>query len=238
MLYTWLGAVLLGRISCSPVTVSGSSALGSQDTVTGSQTTNAPACYKTKSGECGDPLTQSDCGEGEWLLLGEAGVLECREKYCQPEQVLIDGKCFAIDDISICPGSGEEISVNAKGEASCQCKDGWSRRTGSNNSPVWATMMSQGECYQEITDSDYNDFEYDDDDDVVGRVPRSTEFGTDYTDDDCARTGTCDTCNKTWIKKNSCVKMRRKRTCEEFKQKMEDKKCITMCKPKTFFGRK
>merc|ERR1719474_1566196 len=119
-LYTWLGAVLLGRISISQVTGSPAGVIGSS----GSQATNSPACYKTKSGECGDPLTQGDCGEGEWLLLGEAGVLECKKKYCQLEQVLIDGKCFAIDDISICPGSGEEIFVNVKGEVSCQCKDG------------------------------------------------------------------------------------------------------------------
>ena len=77
-----------------------------------SATSGSPVfCYKTQSGECGEPLSQGDCGPGEWLVLGEFGTLECLERVCHPGQVLIDGKCLAIDDTSVCTGSGEIQNV-------------------------------------------------------------------------------------------------------------------------------
>jgi len=137
-LFILLGSVSLGNISASP------------------------ACYRTQSGECGEPLSKGDCGDGEWLVLGQSGVLECEERDCHPEQVLIDGLCLDIDHSSNCTGSGEAIFVNAKGELSCQCKDGWSRntRSGGDDHPVWGeqgdqriprTLMSKGSCFQEFT---------------------------------------------------------------------------------------
>ena len=78
---------------------------------------------------------------------------------------------------------GEIISVNAKGVVSCQCKDGWSRDTTSDNSPVHRTLLSQGDCFQELADSDYEDFEYDEDYSVVSRLPRSARCSfKDYDD--------------------------------------------------------
>merc|ERR1712215_598702 len=139
-LYTLLGAILLGKIACSP------------------------SCYRTKSGECREHLSQGDCGDGEWLVPGEGGVLECQERDCHPRQVLIDGRCLDINGPSVCTGAGEEISVNAMGEVSCQCEDGWSR-----NKIYDIPSVSQGDCVQDIT---YADFEYDEDNAVVSRVPR------------------------------------------------------------------
>ena len=75
--------------------------------VVGSQVTGSKDCYKTKSGKCGDPLTQGDCGEGEWLILGDSGVLECKGRDCQKDQIPIDKKCLGIDDIYICTGPGK-----------------------------------------------------------------------------------------------------------------------------------
>ena len=68
--------------------------------------TASPACYRTQSGECGEPLSKGDCGEREWLVLGQSGVLECEERDCHPELVLIDGLCLDIDHSSNCTGSG------------------------------------------------------------------------------------------------------------------------------------
>jgi len=143
--------------------------------------TGSPACYKTKSGECVEHLSQGDCGDGEWLVPGEGGVLECQERHCHPQQVLIDGECLDIGDPYVCTGAGEEISVDGKGEVSCQCEDGWSRSKTSDNPPV-----NQGECVKDITDADYEDFEYDDDNAVLIRVPRDDyELGTPCTGKNC-----------------------------------------------------
>ena len=75
---------------------------------TGFPTLVSPDCYRTKSGECGEPLAQGDCGDGEWLVLGEGGVLVCQERVCPPGKVLIQGKCLAIvEDSTICSGLGK-----------------------------------------------------------------------------------------------------------------------------------
>ena len=54
---------------------------------------------------------------------------------------------------------GEAMFLNAKGAASCQCKDGWGRnsREGNTNQITWgqddtkATVKSGGRCFQEFT---------------------------------------------------------------------------------------
>merc|ERR1719233_322863 len=138
LLFMLFGSVLLGKI------------------------TSSTACYKTRSGECGEPLSKGECGDREWLVLGQSGLLECQERDCHPEKVLIDGLCLDIDYTSNCTGSGEAIFINAKGELSCQCKDGWGRNTRAqdDNPPVWGeqgvqrvprTLASKGACFQEFT---------------------------------------------------------------------------------------
>ena len=79
---------------------------GSPARVTRYQATDAPDCSKTKSGECGEPLSQGDCGAGEWLVLGEDGDLECQKIVCDPKQVLVDGEC--LENTSVCTRSGNQ----------------------------------------------------------------------------------------------------------------------------------
>ena len=84
--------------------------------VTGISVTSSPTrsptlasqdCYRTESGECGEPLAQGDCGDGEWLVLGEGGVLVCQERVCPPGKVLIQETCLDIEDSAICSGLGK-----------------------------------------------------------------------------------------------------------------------------------
>ena len=70
--------------------------------------------------------------------------------------------------------------MNSNGEVSCQCKEGWSRSR-PDNYPVWGTLMSEGDYFQEL--ADYDDLEDDKDYDVVVRVPRSAV--------DCRHIRTC-----------------------------------------------
>jgi len=117
------------------------------------------SCFRTKTGKCGEPLSQGDCNEGEWLVLGESGILECRDRDCHPEEVMIEGICRHVDDKSMCDGAGEAIFINARGEPHCQCKAGWGRNNrrqhassrilGKHRNIV--TIKSGGECFQEFT---------------------------------------------------------------------------------------
>jgi len=117
------------------------------------------SCYKTKTGKCGEPLSQGDCSTQEWLVLGESGILECRYRECHPEEVMIEGKCRHVDDTTMCNGSGEAIFLNARGEPQCQCKAGWGRnsRRQQGSSRILGkgrkivTIKSGGECFQEFT---------------------------------------------------------------------------------------
>ena len=90
----------------------GSPATGSPVEVTSSiEPQGFPDCYKTRSGECGESHVQGqgDCGEGEGLVLGYSGLLECQKRDCHPEKILKDGKCLDKDETSasICTGSGK-----------------------------------------------------------------------------------------------------------------------------------
>ena len=126
--------------------------------------------------------------------------------------------------------SGEEIFISAKGEVSCQCKDGWIRSTRSDNMPVSGTQMSHGDCFQDITDSDYDDFEYDEDYDVVGRLPRSP---ADYTVVfGCMATSICNDCNGTYLKSCEKAKSGKGKDCTECTRKQVNQKCLQKCEKK------
>ena len=81
-------------------------------------------CYKTENGECHKPLTQGICKVGYWLVASDSNILECVERQCGDEEVMIEGECQDIFDESLCAGFGEAIFLNAKGEPSCECKEG------------------------------------------------------------------------------------------------------------------
>ena len=117
-------------------------------------------CYKTDNGDCHKPLTQGNCKDGYWLVASDSNILECVGRQCGGEEVMIEGECQDIFDESLCGGLGEAIFLNAKGEPSCECKEGWGRkeRKEEENMIVWggkknimkiATVKSGGRCYQE-----------------------------------------------------------------------------------------
>ena len=79
-------------------------------------------------------------GEREWLVLGQSGVLECEERDCHPEQVLIDGLCLDIDHSSNCTGSGN---------TTCMLLDKHDLLQYSStliNIPTWAYKISYNLC--------------------------------------------------------------------------------------------
>ena len=86
-------------------------------------------------------------------------MLECVDRQCGPEEVMIDGECYNVDEKSFCPGIGEAIFLNERGEPSCQCKDGWGRKERENlkKKLVWGDKSEEnivdtgGRCYQELT---------------------------------------------------------------------------------------
>ena len=59
-------------------------------------------------------------------------MLECVDRQCGPEEVMIDGECYNVDEKSFCPGIGEAIFLNERAEPSCQCMDGWRRKKRGN----------------------------------------------------------------------------------------------------------
>ena len=82
--------------------------------------------------------------------------------------------------------------------------------------------MSYGGCVQEVTDFDYVDFEYDEDYDVVARVPRAAEchFG-DYE--------IVSTCTARQCCCNGCVKLCDGIKCQKGKKKKCEKVSVWEC---------
>ena len=114
-------------------------------------------CYKLSDGKCGVPLTQGECLTNQWLLERE-GVLKCVDRDCNEDNVLLEGECKNILDLSLCAGNGEAVFLNSRGEPTCQCLEGWGRQKMVDNeiTAVWkgtteASVQSQGDCYQEFT---------------------------------------------------------------------------------------
>ena len=71
---------------------------------------------------------------------------------------MVKGKCYHVDEKTLCLGRGEAMFLNVRGEPSCQCKDGWGRKKGkSSNLLVFGAkrqsteVKSGGQCYQEFT---------------------------------------------------------------------------------------
>ena len=76
---------------------------------------------------------------------------------------MLEGDCEDIYDESFCAGFGEAIFLNAKGEPSCECQEGWGRRGkweekvelvvwGGNKDIVKKDRVKTGgRCYQEYT---------------------------------------------------------------------------------------
>ena len=71
---------------------------------------------------------------------------------------MIDGKCENIHNESFCHGPGEAIFLNSKAEPTCQCRDGWGKRSKEFRKlgPFWSrrkrgVFNDVGRCYQEFT---------------------------------------------------------------------------------------
>ena len=94
--------------------------------------------------------------EDEWLVASESGILECVVRECGPEEVMVEGKCYHVDETTLCQGRGEAIFLNVRGVPSCQCKDGWGwkKKKVSDNFVFGAKkqVKSGGQCYQEFTE--------------------------------------------------------------------------------------
>ena len=92
-------------------------------------------------------------------MAADSGILECVAKECGREKVMVEGKCYHVDEKIFCPGSGEAMFLNERGEPSCQCRYGWGRkeRTEEEKTMIFGgkrkkkTVKSGGRCYQELT---------------------------------------------------------------------------------------
>ena len=92
--------------------------------------------------------------------MASGDILECVQRQCGQEEVMIDDKCFDVFNESLCIGLGEAIYLSLMGDPSCQCKDGWGRNERKNKKDeiIWGRrkrvpelIKSGGRCYQEFT---------------------------------------------------------------------------------------
>ena len=84
--------------------------------------------------ECGLPMVQGMCQEGEMMVLGREGVGECVVNHCigeiEEDMVWTGEKCIEMYKQPGCNGTGERMAYNLTGGVECVCEEGWDRIDG------------------------------------------------------------------------------------------------------------
>jgi hypothetical protein len=111
--------------------------------------------------DCHAPLSQGPCIDSEWWVQKKPGLAcsskeectlnipvkylqglgECAFRHCELPDVYYNGKCQNAQ-VNVCKEKGKHLVVNLKGDAVCQCGQGWGQDENGN----CALLYSEGSC--------------------------------------------------------------------------------------------
>lgn len=73
---------------------------------------------------CKRLLAQATCAEGEWLVLGENDLAECKPRPCPFGQLKYNAECVAPENTTVC-SYGKILYVEMTGDTYCDCEPGF-----------------------------------------------------------------------------------------------------------------